>query len=241
MPTYLYCLRTERADPPAALTGVDGTRVHAVHASGLTAWVSDVTDKVRPTVDRVKAHDTVCAAALNEGETPLPVRFGQIFPDDASVVSELAVREAVLRPRLARVAGCVELRLVLPKRSDPSSEEGTAETITRDTTLAGRDTSGVADGPGTAFLERLARRDRAALARVAGCEDVRHAVCSAAKSLVVGQRPCESARGISFFPVLVRRAEVDAFRSAVAETLRVKGIPLAVLGPFAPYSFAGDA
>ena len=60
-------------------------------------------------------------------------------------------------------------------------------------------------------------------------------------SLIVGQKPCESARGISFFPVLVRRAEVDAFRSAVAETLRIKAFPLAVLGPFAPYSFAGDA
>jgi len=241
MATYLYCLRADRAHPPAALSGVDGAIVHAVHGSGLTAWVSEVANKVTPTVDRVKAHDTVCAAALAAGETPLPVRFGQTFPDDASVVSELAARESVLRPRLARIAGCVELRLVMPQDSDSPSEKSTAGTSTLDTMSAGPDTSRGADGPGTAFLKRLARRDRADLARALGCEDVRHAVCSAATSLIVGQKPCESARGISFFPVLVRRAEVDAFRSAVAETLRIKAIPLSVLGPFAPYSFAGDA
>jgi len=241
MPTYLYCLRTDRAGPPAGLTGVDGAVVYAVHGSGLVAWVSDVADKVTPTVGRVKAHDTVCAAALAAGETPLPVRFGQTFSDDASVVSALTAREAVLRPRLARIAGCVELRLVMPRDPDSSRGESTVGTTMLDPTSAGTNASHSADGPGTAFLKRLARRDRADLALSVGCEDVRRSVCSVTRSLIVGQQPCESARGISFFPVLVRRADVDTFRSAVAETLRIKAIPLSVLGPFAPYSFAGDA
>lgn len=241
MPTYLYCLRSDQTDPPDGLTGVDGSLVHVVHGSGLTAWVSDVADTVSPTVDRVKAHDAVCAAALSAGETPLPIRFGQTFPDDVSVVSELAARESLLRPRLARIAGCVELRLVMPPDLGPASEEPTVDPITPGAASAGAVTSRDADGPGTAFLKQLARRGRTDHARETGCEEVRHALRSAAKSLIVGQRPCETARGISFFPVLVRRAEVDAFRSAVAETLRVKAIHLSVLGPFAPYSFAGDA
>jgi len=241
MPTYLYCLRSDRAEPPGGLTGVDGAVVHAIHASGFMAWVSDVAEKVTPTVDRVKAHDAVCAAALAAGETPLPIRFGQTFPDDTSVASRLAARESVLRSRLARIAGCVEMRLVLLRDPHPASENPTAGASNLDAAWAGTDPSPGADGPGTAFLKRLAHRGRADLAREVGCEEVRHAIRSAAMSLIVGQHPCESARGISFFPVLVRRGEVDAFRLAVAETLRIKPTPLSVLGPFAPYSFAGDA
>ena len=241
MPTYLYCLRSDHTDPPDELTGVDGSFVHAVHASGLTAWVSEVAETVSPTVERVKAHDAVCAAALSAGETPLPIRFGQTFPDDLSVVSELAARESLLRPRLARIAGCVELRLVMRRDLAPASEEPAENPITLDAASARADTSGDADGPGTAFLKRLARRGSTDLARAMVCEEVRHALRSAARSLIVGQQPCETSRGISFFPVLVRRADVDAFRSAVAETLRIKAIQLSVLGPFAPYSFAGDA
>ena len=239
MPTYLYCLRTDRVAPADGLTGVDGAVVHAVHTAGLTAWVSDVAEKVAPTVDRVRAHDAVCAAALAGGETPLPIRFGQTFPDDASVVSELAVRESTLRSRLARIAGCVELRLVVPRGSDPPSE-GSVSAASAPKMPAGARASHGVDGPGTAFLKRLAHRDHAELARAVGCEEIRHAVGAAAESLIVAQQPCESARGIAFFPVLVRRADVDAFRSAVEDTLRIKAIALSVLGPFAPYSFAGD-
>jgi len=68
-------------------------------------WVSDVEEKVTPTVERVKAHDAVCAAALAAGETPLPIRFGQTFPDDTAVASGLAARESAIRSRLARIAG----------------------------------------------------------------------------------------------------------------------------------------
>jgi len=97
MPTYLYCLRTDRAEPPDGLIGVDGAVVRAIHVSGLMAWVSDVEEKVTPTVERVKAHDAVCGAALAAGETPLPIRFGQTFPDDAAMASGLAARESVIR------------------------------------------------------------------------------------------------------------------------------------------------
>ena len=84
MPTYLYCLRSEMVEPPDGLTGVDGSAVRALEGVSLSAWVSDVAEKVTATVERVKAHDAVCAAALDSGETPLPIRFGQSFADDAA-------------------------------------------------------------------------------------------------------------------------------------------------------------
>lgn len=241
MPTYLYCLRSDPVQPPDGLAGVDGSAVRALEGRNLVAWVSDVTDKISPTVERVKAHDAVCAAALDSGETPLPIRFGQSFPDDAGMIAAIASHEVTLRDRLTRVAGCVELRVVVTQGRERDMtgsivERGDAEVVK---TEPGVLTD--ADGPGTAFLKRLAREGRADLAREVGCEEVRHAIRAAAKSLIVDQHPCESARGRAFFAVLVRRTSVDGFRSAVGELLLLKSFGLSVLGPFAPYSFAADA
>ena len=238
MPTYLYCLRSDGPEPPAGLTGVDGGPVRAIDAAGLVAWVSDVSDKVTATIDRMKAHDAVCAAALAAGETPLPVRFGQTFRDDAAAVSELESRNAPLRRRLTRIAGCVELRIIVTG-GDRVSDTSAAKA--REQPPGSAEAPPKEDGPGTAFLKRLAQEGGADLAREAACEDLRHAVRSAAKSMIIGQHPCESSRGVSFFPVLIRRTDVDAFRSALAEMLTFKATGLSVLGPFAPYSFAGDA
>ena len=96
-------------------------------------------------------------------------------------------------------------------------------------------------GPGTAFLQRLARAGRADLAREVGCEEVRHAVRTTATSLVVDQHRCESARGLAFFPALVRRTTSTRFGRHSRESLSSQPINLSVLGPFAPYSFAGNA
>jgi hypothetical protein len=240
MGTYLYCLRRDGGAPPDGLTGIDGTIVHAIGAAGLAAWVSDVSGSVAPTMDRVKAHDAVCAAALTESDTPLPIRFGQIFADDTAAVTAIEAREATLRARLTRVAGCVELRIVVTRGRPSDVNQAPGSPGGQDG--APLDAQAREEiGPGTAFLRRLARAGRDDLAREVGCEEIRHAVRSAAKSLIVDQHPCESARGVAFFPLLLRRADVDAFRSAVAGILMPQPIDLSVLGPFVPYSFAGDA
>jgi len=238
MATYLYCLRAEPNEPLGGLTGIDGSAVYSIESAGLAAWVSDVDASVSPTVDRVKAHDTVCAAAMNDGETPLPVRFGQTFPDTAAAIAAIESREAALRARLARVAGCVEMRVVVTKGRPSDVNLGPEERDTSDRALVAEPS---ATGPGTAFLRRLARAGREDLAREVGCEEIRHAIRTAAPSLIVDQQPCESARGMAFFPVLVRRSNVDTLRSTLAELLSPQPIDLSVLGPFAPYSFAGDA
>ncbi len=236
MATYLYCVRIDPVAPPDWLVGLDGHRVRSVDANDLLAWVSDVSDTtIEPNVSRVKAHDAVCAAALEDGDTPLPVRFGQTFTDDASAVSGIASRADALRRRIARVAGCVELRVVITR--------GRASDVTSGTPLPDPSAAdeGEPEGPGTAFLRRLARASRAELAREIGCEEARHAIRAAAKDLIVDHQRCETARGLSYFPVLVKREDVAAFRDLATNTLPSQSIDLSVLGPFAPYSFAGDA
>jgi gas vesicle protein GvpL/GvpF len=242
MATYLYCLRSDAAaaPPPPGLEGIDGAAVYAIESAGLVAWVSDLSSVVSPTVERVKAHDQVCAAAMSLGETPLPIRFGQTFADDSSIVAAIESRASTLRRRLTRVAGCVELRLVVTKGRDTDVNQ-TPHVSSAENRPFVAETGSDPTRPGTAFLRRLARAGRDDLAREVGCEGARHAVRAIAKSLVVDQQPCESARGMAFFPVLVRRPDVDRFRAAVAEWLSTQPIDLSVLGPFAPYSFAGDA
>jgi hypothetical protein len=245
---YLYCIRADGAEPPG-IFGIDGSRVRSVEASDLFAWVSDVGDgAVDVTVDRLKAHDSVCAAALAMGDTPLPIRFGQSFADDAALVRGIADREATLRERLERVAGCVELRVVITRgRAADVNDETPAFHLPHGDESTDIDGSGVRDdasgdeGPGTSFLRRLARVGRADLAREVACEEARHAVRTAASAFIVEQQRCEATRGMAFFPVLVRRADVDVFRDMTETILSSQQIDLSVLGPFAPYSFSGDA
>src|SRR5688500_16001482 len=237
MATYLYCIRNDPGPVPPNLIGLDGLRVRSIYATGLTAWVSDMADvPVRSTLERVKSHDAVCTAAMAAGETPLPIRFVQTFADDGATASAIAARRPVLRERLSRVAGCIEPRVVVSHGRDADAPTGLFGRQPADDpfdqSVAGR---------GTAFLRRLAREGRADLAREVSCEDVRHVVRTAAKELIVDQQRREAARGVSLFPLLVRRSDLDACRSIIRASLPSQGIEATLLGPFPPYSFAGDA
>ena len=235
MSTYLYCVRSDRPEVPIGLVGIDDAPVRWIDAASLVAWVSDTESaSVAVTVERVKAHDAVCSAALSVGETPLPVRFGQSFANDDGAREAIGARQVPLESRLARVSGCVELRVVIRHVADPSRAAQAAADVVEDASAPN-------EGPGTAFLRRLARAGRADIAREVGCEEVRHAVREAATTLVVDQQACETARGVSYFPVLVRRSDVGELRTVLRDRLSSQAIELSILGPFAPYSFAGDA
>lgn len=121
-PTYLYCLTAPAApDPPPATVGLDGGPVRRVG----DAWVSDVESRsVHATVERIRAHDDVVAAALATGSTPLPARFGQTFATDDDCLGVLSAKAAKMSAGLARVAGMVEMTVVL--RVDLDTSSGTA-------------------------------------------------------------------------------------------------------------------
>ena len=234
MPTYLYCVRSDRPEVPLGLVGLDDAPVRSIDAASLVAWVSDTESaSISVTVERVKAHDAVCSAALSVGDTPLPIRFGQSFANDDRVGEAIGARRLPLESRLARVSGCVELRVVIRHAAEPSAAAQRPADVVEDANAAN-------EGPGTAFLRRLARTGRADIAREVGCEEVRHVVREAARTLVIDQHPCEAARGISYFPLLVRRGDVGELRNVLRDRLSSQAIDLSILGPFAPYSFAGD-
>jgi hypothetical protein len=101
------------------------------------AWVSDVASpSLAATVDRIRAHDNVVAVALGTGSTPLPARFGQTFASDDECIAALSAKQVTMSAGLARVAGMVEMTVILRVALDTSS--------------------------GTAYLTSLARREHAA-------------------------------------------------------------------------------
>jgi hypothetical protein len=234
MGTYLYCIHGDPVGVPASLVGIDGASVRAVDVSSLEAWVSDVREvPVTVSVDRMRAHDAVCAAALDSAETPLPVRFGQAFATDEAAKTAIAAKATQLSRRLRRVSGCVELRVVVrPLVESNASTTGAAVATDENATDVGR--------PGTAFLRRLAREKRAGLSREVACEGARRTIRTEAKDLIVEQRPCETARGVSYFALLVRRSDVGTVRELANRVLSSQSLQTLVMGPFAPYSFADD-
>ena len=123
-PTYLYCLTAPAApDPPAGTVGLDGGVVRRLG----DAWVGDVSSRsVKATVDRIRAHDAVVSAALGTGSTPVPARFGQTFADDNECVAAISAKKETMSAGLARVAGMVEMTVVLRVETTLDSSSGTA-------------------------------------------------------------------------------------------------------------------
>lgn len=235
MPTYLYCVlpRGDGDEPAAAsVRGIGDMTVRALPAGALEAWVSTIaTWTPAVTVDAVKHHDSVVAAALATGRTPLPARFGQSWPSDAACVASIIDRTAELEPLLRRVAGLVEMTVctLLPGMPPAVRAPGAA---TDDTS------------PGRAYLNGLrARADRERHLRVA-LEALRSRVRAAlgplARDEIAEIRGSDKALALSV-SYLVERGREAQFRRAIEDVARDAAVRLVVAGPRAPYSFAPTA
>ena len=231
MPTYLYCiLIPESGDPaPVAAHGVGGGAVRVLSTGALEAWVSTVATRSPPaTVGAVREHDGVITVALATGRTPLPARFGQIWPSDVDCLAALERRSAELEPLLRQIAGLVEMTVCTLLPGMPPSERPRAA---RDVT---------APGPGRAYLQRLrARADREQHLRLA-LEALRARVSRALGPIPRGEiaeiRGSDDALALSI-SYLVERGDESAFRAAIDEVSRESAARLVVIGPRAPYSF----
>lgn len=229
MPTYLYCLLTERADPPRGLLAVGRGEVRVLStrsgAGPLFAWVSDA---ARADTERspegATRHDAVCAAALASGTTPLPARYGQCFESDAECVTSLESRAAVLIAALKRVEGLVEmaLTLVLPVPA--------ATRVTAQGAKTGRD-----------YLLRLQEAHRQEAGIAALSEDFRGRIDQAVHGFVREQmaRLSLTPRPHVAISHLIARTDEEAYRRTLAPLVAdLEPGALIVTGPSAPYTFA---
>jgi hypothetical protein len=235
MPTYLYCV-VPAADvseaAPVTPPGIGGGAVRVLSVGPLEAWVSTIAEGApRGTVQAAREHDAVVSAALATGRTPLPARFGQVWPSDAACIASVRQRAGELEPLARRMAGLVEMTVCtllpgMPPAMRPLSapHDGTA--------------------PGSAYLRELrARVDRERHLRAA-LESLRAQVSRAIGPLSRGEvaeiRGSDQALALSV-SFLVERGREPHFRRAVDEVAREAAARLVVAGPRAPYSFAPAA
>src|SRR5918992_8341 len=149
MPTYLYCLvpgADGEESAPATPHGIGGGAVRVLPVGTMEAWVSTIDESSPPaTVEAIREHDAVVSAALATGRTPLPARFGQSWPSDASCVASVRQRAGELEPLLRRIAGLVEMTVctLLPGRPVARRAPGAA---------------GDEATPGSAYLRQLRAR-----------------------------------------------------------------------------------
>ncbi|HEY2376622.1 MAG TPA: GvpL/GvpF family gas vesicle protein [Gemmatimonadaceae bacterium] len=236
MATYLYCVlappKTE--DFPTGLTGIAGAAVRAITTragAGLEAWVATVDEsKLRASGSALARlallHNEVIEAALATRRTPLPTRFGSCFADDEACLADLSAREDELFERLERVADAIEMSVLLVPIEGavpwpaalPRGEEPSA---------------------GRRYLEVVRERTRAADERRAAADALTDRVTVAVSEVARDER-----RSLSKEPVaiahLVRRADLEHYRRALAGVNAGPSLRIVVAGPRAPYSFASD-
>jgi len=143
----------------------------------------------------------------------MPATLADPYPDDDAVKKDLSARADEIRAALSRIAGSVEMAVILAR--------GVAEPDPESAPTSGRQ-----------YLERL--RDLPADLSAAG-DDIDRRV---GPLVIAGsRRPATDRLGLSH---LIRRNDVDAYRSAVLGAASGR-IRLVVDGPRAPYSFAAFA
>jgi len=127
---------------PLGLTGIADAPVRALTSGdggAMEAWVATIDNSTlrargRALARQALVHNEVVNAALGTGRTPAPARYGSHFADDAACIADLARRSNELMTILARIAGAVEMPVLIvplhaavpPMSSTPDSNEPAA-------------------------------------------------------------------------------------------------------------------
>ncbi|MBF6047326.1 gas vesicle protein [Streptomyces sp. NRRL B-1677] len=262
---YAYAVTRDDGTPGAGdletLTGVAGESVRPVRHLGLTTLVGQVPAAgfdeaaLRASLEDVawlekaaRAHQRVIDAVSAGGACVLPLRLATVYRDETGVRRMLADRHAQLGAALDRLDGCVEWGVKVhavgsagqaPAATGSSSGAGPpaprAAMSGRDY-LRSRAAARHADEEGARREDEAARGIHAALTALA--EQTR--IYPPRQGPLAGP----SGRNVLNAAYLVRRESGGRFTSAAAGLAGLApedGVRLELTGPWAPYSFAGQA
>src|SRR5947209_79034 len=111
MPIYIYGLMRAE-DAPPALEALADESVSAFEHGGVCALVRSVgEDDLRLRRESALAHSDTLQAVFKHGPV-LPVRFGTVLPDAATLEAELlGPRATALRARLEALEGLAEMQV----------------------------------------------------------------------------------------------------------------------------------
>lgn len=236
MSTYVYGI-TAGSHPglPEGMGGVgDPARpVRILKEGELAAIVSEAPEGLRPKRKDLLAHQNVLSEA-GAGGPLLPMRFGSVAPDDASVTGVLAERADHYRERLGALDGKVEYNV---KASH--DEEAVLHRVMGENPELRAMTEANRQAGGGTYEDRL-RLGEMVVAAVQAREaddatELRQALEPAAEAVSAGPESTGWLANLSF---LVDRQSAAGFLEAV-EAVRKSHphIEVRVNGPLPPYSF----
>jgi hypothetical protein len=191
-------------------------------------------------------HEEAMRALLPAASALVPMTFGAVYRDEASVRAMLAARTRELQGYLDRVRGCYEWGLKVYRdaaRWQASAAVESAELLR----LAAEAAQAT---PGRAYLLRKQRErqvaaesDRLAAEALDGITARLGAASFASRRDVVPPRQADGVSLVCVGAFLVNVAATDAFRAAaqgLAAEYAPRGLQVELSGPWAPYSFVGD-
>lgn len=234
---YVFGIAGEDAAAATLGDGFPGRQVRGLAAAGLAALVADApSDGIDPTRRNMLAHTALLERAMAQA-TVLPMRFGTIAPDEATLARCLANHAAAFRGALDAIAGRVELGV------KASWKEGIVfrEIVEQDAALRGlRDRLRTRPQAET-YHDRieLGRRVEAALA--ARRTEEAGAILQALSPLAeaeAGLKEVEESMILNR-AFLVPRAQETAFDAAMQDLAATHGarIEFRYVGPVPPYNF----
>ncbi|MFJ9538412.1 GvpL/GvpF family gas vesicle protein [Streptomyces sp. NPDC101225] len=236
MSTYVYGITA--SSHPALPEGMEGVGdpprpVRVLTEGGLAAVVSDAPEGLRPERKDLLAHRNVLAEA-GAAAVVLPMRFGSLAEDDASVTDVLAGGADHYRERLGALDGKVEYNVKGTHQEEAVLHRVMAENAEIRSMSEANRRSG-----GGSYDDRLRLGEMVVAAvkarEVEDAADLRRALESGADDLSLGPGSSGWLANLSF---LVDRGTAEHFLAAVEEFR--KGHPhieLRVNGPLPPYSF----
>ncbi|MGW7269066.1 GvpL/GvpF family gas vesicle protein [Streptomyces sp. NPDC054864] len=236
MSTYVYGIAA--SSHPALPEGMDGVGkpsrpVRIVKEGDLAAIVSEAPESLRAKRHDLLAHQNVLNEAGAAGPV-LPMRFGNVAPDDASVTSVLAERAEHYRERLATLAGKVEYNV---KASH--EEQAALHRVMADNPEVQALAEANRQAGGGSYEQKLQLGEMVVAALQAreaeDAVELHRALEPAAHAVSVGPESTGWLANLSF---LVERDSSAVFLSAVDEVRKSHPhIELRVNGPLPPYSF----
>ena len=206
--------RAGGAAPPAEST--------VLQTAGLAAAVSpwDGEEAGRAGVAALYEHARIIQA-FHAAHTVIPLRFGCVFPDAASLIERLAQCRAEYQRVLSQLDGHAEMGLRILRAAEPDVAEPTS--------------------PGRRYLEHI-RRQGGGLGAAEDrwtdtlCEPLRG--CYTRRKKEAG--PAPGGRLVSVY-FLVPLGQVEEFRARMNQVPVPAEVQLLSSGPWPPYNFAGGA
>jgi gas vesicle protein GvpL/GvpF len=228
---YVYAIVPGGATLPSGLTGFLNDALTAVRRGDVAAVTSRVDGPIlRATAEQIMRHEEIVEAVWHSGPA-LPVRFGTILPDAASVERALDRTYDALVADLARLGGTVEFGLSV-LWDKPEADDRPATTPDTPTEDVG--------GRGAAYL-----RARAATMRREEARRTRARILAEKVDGRLGPHALEQRQTLApterlavRIAYLVDREGTRTFRQAFEDLRAEAGSHRLLLsGPWPPYSF----